>query len=289
MPHPAPWLGFEELVDLLRERRTVVLSGAGVSTESGIPDYRGPDTREKDHAPIQYGEFVEHEEIRRHYWARSTVGWPTFSTATPNPGHRALARLEAEGCIEGVITQNVDRLHQEAGSERVIELHGALAEVRCLDCHDRSSRHRLQERLLALNPNWTTQASELAPDGDAALPRSATKSFKVPSCQTCGGVLKPDVVFFGENTPSSRVNAAWDLLGTAEVLLVTGSSLTVYSGFRFVRGAAQKNRPIGIVNLGSTRGDELAHVRVEGRTGQVLPRLAEALPSQLRSAEASLP
>jgi len=277
MPHPAPWIGFEALVDLLRNRSVTVLSGAGISTESGIPDYRGPDTRETDHTPIRYQEFVSEKATRRHYWARSTVGWPTFDAATPNDGHRALARLEAAGIVNGIITQNVDRLHQAAGSERVVELHGTLAKVVCLDCGRRSSRHALQDRLLNLNPGWPQHADTLAPDGDAQLPRSATRSFRVPSCRACGGVLKPKVVFFGENTAPGPVERAWALLDDADALLVVGSSLTVYSGFRFVRGAATAHQPVGIVNLGGTRGDPLAQVHVDGKTGRVLPKVAMAL------------
>jgi len=277
MPHPTPWIGFDRLVDLLRNRSVTVLSGAGVSTESGIPDYRGPDTQENDHTPIRYREFLVEKETRRHYWARSAVGWPTFDAATPNDGHRALARLEAAGVVNGIITQNVDRLHQDAGSERVVELHGALAEVVCLDCGARSSRHDLQDRLLRLNPGWPQEADELAPDGDAKLPRSATGSFTVPTCRACGGTLKPKVVFFGEDTDPAPVERAWALLAEADALLVTGSSLTVYSGFRFVRKAAQANQPVGIVNLGSTRGDPLAQVCVDGKTGAVLPQLADAV------------
>lgn len=274
MPHPSPWIGFDALVDLLQRRPVTVLSGAGISTESGIPDYRGPDTQANDHTPIRYREFLAEEETRRHYWARSAVGWPTFDAATPNDGHRALARLEQAGIVNGIITQNVDRLHQEAGSERVVELHGALSEVECLDCGTLSSRRDLQDRLLRLNPGWPQEADELAPDGDAKLPRSATRSFRVPRCRACGGTLKPKVVFFGEDTAPGPVERAWSLLAEAEALLVTGSSLTVYSGFRFVRKAAQADQPVGIVNLGETRGDPLAQVHVDGKTGEVLPRLA---------------
>lgn len=278
MPHPTPWIGFDALADLLRDQSVVtVLSGAGISTESGIPDYRGPNTKENDHTPIQYREFLAEEETRRHYWARSAVGWPTFDAAAPNDGHHALARLEATGSVNGIITQNVDRLHQEAGSERVVELHGALAEVVCLDCGALSSRRALQDRLLTLNPGWPREVDELAPDGDADLPRSATCSFRVPGCQECGGTLKPKVVFFGEDTAPEPVERAWALLDEADALLVTGSSLTVYSGFRFVRKAARANQPVGIVNLGETRGDPLAQVRVDGKTGEVLPRLADAI------------
>ena len=277
MPHPSPWIGFASLVDLFRTRSVAVLSGAGMSTESGIPDYRGPNTRDKDHTPIQYGEFIAEERTRRHYWARSAVGWPSFDAATPNDGHRALARLEAADAITGIITQNVDRLHQSAGSRRVVELHGALAEVTCLDCGHITSRRRLQSRINRLNPEWSERAAEHTPDGDADLPRSATKDFRVPSCTTCGGVLKPNVVFFGENTAPQPVAAAWSVLREADALLVVGSSLTVYSGFRFVLGAVDADQPVGIVNLGDTRGTPLSDVHVDGRTGEVLPRLAEVL------------
>ena len=277
MPHPAPWIGFEDLCALLRDHTVAVLSGAGLSTESGIPDYRGPDTRDRDRSPIRYGAFVKSERARRHYWARSALGWPSFDAAVPNAGHRALAALEAAGRVTGVITQNVDRLHQAAGSERVVELHGALAEVICLGCGARSERRTLQARLRARNPDWADRAATLGPDGDADLPRSATRDFRVPPCRACGGALKPNVVFFGENAPSPRVEAAWAMLREADALLVVGSSLTVYSGYRFVRGADEAAQPIGIVNLGETRGTPLASVHVDGRTGAVLPRLAEAL------------
>jgi len=284
MPHPTPWIGFEDLVRVLRDCSVLVLSGAGVSTESGIPDYRGPDTQDRDHDPIRYGAFVESREVRRHYWARSTVGWTTFHAADPNAGHRALARLESAGCVTGVVTQNVDQLHQAAGSERIVQLHGNLFRVQCLDCGAQLSRHTLQNRLLALNPNWTARASELAPDGDAHLPRSATRSFRVPSCRSCGGRLKPDVVFFGENADADRVDAAWSLFEETDALLVVGSSLTVYSGYRFAQRAHERSRPIGIVNLGETRATPLADVQVEGRTGSVLPRLAHhLLPAALSS------
>jgi NAD-dependent SIR2 family protein deacetylase len=277
MPHPTPWLEFEALVDLLRDRQTVVLSGAGVSTESGIPDYRGPNTRDKEREPIRHDAFVGDAGKRQHYWARSAIGWPSFREAVPNAGHRALARLEEAGHIRGIITQNVDRLHQKAGSSRVVELHGALADVRCLSCRQTVSREAVQETLLDANPGWTDRAAAVAPDGDADLPRSVTRDFSVPACSSCDGVLKPDVVFFGGRVPAERVDAAWSLLGEADVLLVTGSSLTVYSGYRFVRHAAETGRPVGIVNLGNTRGDDLAQVHVEGRTGAVLPALSDAL------------
>lgn len=288
MPHPVPWIGFDRLVTLLRGRSVTVLSGAGISTESGIPDYRGPETNDTDHTPIQYEDFVESAGIRRYYWARSTIGWPTFDAASPNPGHRALARLETAGLINGIITQNVDRLHQDAGSAHVVELHGALAEVRCLQCEHLTPRDALQQRLVSRNPGWTDRVAALAPDGDAEIPRSATRTFEVPPCRRCGGILKPHVVFFGENVLASRVEEAWALLDEADALLVVGSSLTVYSGFRFVRGAVESKQPVGIVNLGDTRGTPLSSVHVDGKTGAVLPRLVSALGvDQLPSIEST--
>lgn len=276
---PASNASFRRLVDALRGRRVIVLSGAGCSTESGIPDYRGPETRRKSRNPIRYRAFVSDPAARQHYWARSAIGWPMFAAAEPNDGHRALTSLEASGRVRGIITQNVDRLHHAAGSTRVVELHGALDEVVCLDCGVVENRRALQDRLLALNPGWTDRAVEIAPDGDAEIPRSATQSFAVPDCTRCGGVLKPHVIFFGENVPNPWVEEAWTLLGEGNALLVAGSSLTVYSGYRFVRKAAQEGHPIAIVNLGETRGDDLADVCVDARTGSILPRLAHALTS----------
>jgi NAD-dependent SIR2 family protein deacetylase len=275
MSHPAS--PFHNLVDLLRGRRIVVLSGAGCSTESGIPDYRGPETRHTERNPIRYNQFVGSAAMRRHYWARSAIGWSSFAAAEPNDGHRALASLEASGQVRGIITQNVDRLHHAAGSTRVVELHGALEEVVCLDCCAVEYRPAFQDRLLALNPGWTDRGGAIAPDGDAELSREATRSFVVPACRRCAGVLKPNVIFFGENVPAPWVDEAWALLDDGDALLIVGSSLTVYSGFRFVRRAAERGHPIGIVNLGETRGDPLADVRVDAKTGDVLPRLVHAL------------
>ncbi len=263
----------------------MALTGAGCSTESGIPDYRGPEGRLRVPEPVRYRAFVERPEIRTRYWARSTVGWPRVADARPNAGHRALARLEREGVLVGVITQNVDGLHRAAGSRRTVDLHGRLAFVRCLECGVRIRRDRVQERLLALNPEWTSLARrtragrgvEATPDGDAALPDSAAEGFRVPGCTECEGVLKPDVVFFGENVPKPRVEEAWRLFGEADALLVVGSSLSVFSGRRFTQRAAKEGVPIGVVNIGPTRADEVAAAKVEGRIGEVLPRLAEGL------------
>lgn len=269
-----------ELVRMLEHLRVVVLTGAGCSTESGIPDYRGPKTREKTRNPIQYREFVSTEEARRRYWARSMVGWPRFRAARPNAAHEAIRELEEAGVVRGVITQNVDRLHEKAGSAEAVELHGALAEVRCLECGAIEHRDRTQERLIELNPGWAARhAAEIAPDGDAELPRAVPQDFQIPACADCSGVLKPNVVFFGENVPKDIVTQAWRLVDSADALLVVGSSLTVYSAFRFVRGAAKNRQPIGIVNIGQTRGDEHAWVRVQARAGLVMPRLVGELAS----------
>jgi NAD-dependent SIR2 family protein deacetylase len=269
--------GLDALVTLLRGRRLVVLTGAGCSTESGIPDYRGPGTRARARNPIQHREFLTRPEVRTRYWARSLLGWPRFSSARPNAAHQALSALERDGHVLGLITQNVDRLHHAAGSQRVIELHGALARVRCLDCEALEDRAELQERLLALNPGFAQRTAELRPDGDAELPVEAVQTFQVAGCIRCGGTLKPDVVFFGDNVPPPTVEAAFALLEEGDALLVVGSSLAVYSGFRFLQRAADRHMPIGLVNIGECRGGELVDVRVEARAGEVLPQLAVAL------------
>lgn len=269
----------EELADLMRGRRTLVLSGAGISTESGIPDYRGPEGSLRARAPMSYRDFVQSAENRRRYWARSAAGWSRVRDARPNAGHLALARLETRGLITGVITQNVDRLHHAAGSRRVIELHGALADVRCLDCGRTEARNQLQHRMDQANPGWAAARSvaEAAPDGDAELAAAAVSGFVVPACLACGGTLKPDVVFFGENVPVPRVEAAMQMVDQAEVLLVAGSSLAVFSGFRFTQRAAGRGMPIAIINQGKTRADDMARILIDSRTGYALPRLADLL------------
>jgi NAD-dependent deacetylase sirtuin 4 len=267
------------LIQLMRGRRVVALTGAGCSTESGIPDYRGPDTPPRTRPPIQHREFVDRADARRRYWARSVLGWSRFSAARPNPAHAALAELEQRGAVAGVITQNVDGLHGAAGSREVVELHGALARVRCLDCAALASRDALQARLLAANPGWLerTRGAEIAPDGNADLPDDLVDGFTVVDCEACGGTVMPDVVFFGGSVPRPTLDAAWALFDRAEALLVVGSSLTVFSGFRFVRRAAERGVPIGILNRGPTRGDDHAAVRLDARAGVALPALARAL------------
>jgi NAD-dependent deacetylase sirtuin 4 len=267
----------ERLVSLVAGHRVVALTGAGCSTESGIPDYRGAGSPAPARHPIQHDAFLRRPEVRQRYWARSTVGWARFSRARPNAAHNALAQLEEAGVLAGVITQNVDRLHQEAGSRRVVELHGALADVLCLECGAAEPRAEVQDRLLAVNPGWLDRAAAMAPDGDADLPAGEVATFEVVGCRRCGGTLKPDVVFFGGSVAERTLATAWELFEEAGVLLVVGSSLAVYSGFRFVRRAAERALPIAVVNLGPTRADELAHERIAARAGDVLPRLAARL------------
>jgi NAD-dependent deacetylase sirtuin 4 len=287
-PYPPPVLAsapslltdrLAPLVDLCRGQRICVLTGAGCSTESGIPDYRGPETRRRARNPIQYRAFVKSAEARRRYWARAMVGWDRFRGAAPNPAHHALARMETAGLLTGLLTQNVDRLHTAAGSREVVELHGALADVRCLGCGALEPRIAVQRRLRELNPGWSGEGApiEMAPDGDAELEGDAIARFQVADCRACGGPLKPDVVFFGESVPRRRVEDAYRRLGEADVLLVVGSSLAVFSGYRFVRRAEREGTPVAILNLGDSRGDRHARVRVEAKAGQALPALAEAL------------
>ena len=276
-PPTEPATVVEELSAFLGRGEILALTGAGISTESGIPDYRGPLSVARKHRPMRYQEFVRSPAARKRYWARSSVGWGNVVRARPNGGHRALATLERHGAVTGVLTQNVDGLHQRAGSRAVLELHGSLAAVRCLSCHRPEARHLLQRRLSRLNPDLSRDAGAVAPDGDAAVPETLVERFVVPSCLRCGGVLKPDVVFFGENVPRPRLERAWKMLGRASGLLVLGSSLTVFSGYRFVSRAAEQGKPVVIVNDGPTRGDADASLKVEARLGVLLPALERSL------------
>jgi NAD-dependent SIR2 family protein deacetylase len=246
-----------------RHQRLFVLTGAGCSTNSGIPDYRDSDGKWKRQPPATYQAFMTEEATRQRYWARSLIGWQRFGRARPNAAHQALARLEAIGRSELVLTQNVDRLHQAAGNDRVIDLHGRLDLVRCMGCGQKTARDELQDQLTRLNPSWLNLDAADAPDGDADLEAADFSAFAVPACQACDGVLKPDVVFFGENVPRSFVDAAAGHLGQADGMLIVGSSLMVYSGFRFVQMAARAGIPIAAVNLGRTRADEMLALKVE--------------------------
>lgn len=266
----------DALEQLLRGGAVTVLTGAGISTDSGIPDYRGPKTRDRPRNPIQHRAFISEPAIRQRYWARATVGWPRFAAATPNIGHRAVARLAECGLVSGLITQNVDRLHRAAGSE-ALELHGSLHEVACLACGAVEPRPSVHARMTALNPDFVTEVLSVAPDGDVDVAADAVASFRVAPCRRCGGPLKPDVVFFGGVVPRARVEAAYRLVERANALLVVGSSLTVFSGYRFVRRAAERGTPVAILNLGPTRGDPHATLRIDAPAGAVLSRIADVL------------
>lgn len=249
------YASLEEFID--RHPRLLVLTGAGCSTVSGIPDYRDADGGWKRTPPLMFQSFVGDPSARRRYWARSLAGWRRFRRARPNDAHRGLALLEASGRTELVVTQNVDRLHQAAGSRKVVDLHGRLDLVRCLGCERRTARDAFQRELVRRNPRFAELDGPEAPDGDADIDGLDFDAFDVPDCPACGGLLKPDVVFFGESVPKERVAKAMNALERADALLVVGSSLMVYSGFRFARAAAAAGKPIAALNLGRTRADEL--------------------------------
>ncbi|CAN5686748.1 NAD-dependent protein deacetylase [soil metagenome] len=260
-----------------RHRRLFVLSGAGCSTESGIPDYRDEKGDWKRPSPVTYQAFMGEESTRKRYWARSLIGWPTMALAAPGPAHHALSQLEASGRIELLLTQNVDGLHDAAGSRNTIDLHGRIDTVRCMACDTRSPRSDLQVELRRRNPGWAALEARAAPDGDADLDGLDFAGFDIPPCPLCGGLLKPDVVFFGEGVPRDRVAAAFAALSEADAMLVTGSSLMVYSGFRFVQAAAAAGKPVAAVNLGRTRADDLFSLKVARPVGQALSALVQAL------------
>jgi NAD-dependent SIR2 family protein deacetylase len=252
----------------------LVLSGAGLSTESGIPDYRGPTGALRTSLPMTYQTFTCDPLARRRYWARSQLGWRVIARAEPNHGHRAVATLQLRGALSGVVTQNVDGLHQAGGADGVVELHGNLDRVVCLGCFARTARDDLDGRLRAANATWEAVATAVNPDGDVALDETAVTAFEVVDCLDCGGILKPDVVFFGENVPPAKVAHCYDLVERSRSLLVLGSSLTVMSGLRFVKRAAALGRPVAIVNQGWTRGDQHATWKVHAPLGPTLTALA---------------
>jgi NAD-dependent SIR2 family protein deacetylase len=331
--NPAQW---QQLIEILSEGGVLVLTGAGISTDSGIPDYRGPKTIKRTRKPIQHGEFVEDHRFRRLYWSRSYVGWPRVRDAVPNDAHRAVADLEKTELVTGIITQNVDRLHHAAGSKNIVELHGTLETVSCLSCSTTETREQIQHRIGELNPEFyrriagpspaghgedrlltphgdqenrlfspnghgeerlLSSVSEencqlftpeenpegklFTPDGDVEISEEYAETFQVPVCRRCGGVLKPDVVFFGGSVPKPIVNTCWEMVEQARSLLVIGSSLTVFSGFRFVKACAAQGKPIIIINSGPTRGDDLATVRIDAQLGEVLPMLVDAVRKEM--------
>ena len=266
---------------LLERGNVVVLTGAGLSTACGIPDYRDREGRWKRVQPIDNQDFLRSASTRRRYWLRSFFGWPVVDRAPPGAGHRALAHFESRGRIALVVTQNVDGLHQKAGSQRVLELHGALGRVVCLACGRRDSRAVVQEWLAAANPGLTGVPPLTAPDGDAEMAEALADGFHVPDCPDCGGLLKPDVVFFGDSVPRPRVDAVMAAIDAAPGLLVIGSSLMVYSGFRFVEHAHRRGKPVMAINQGRTRADHLLEAKVEQDCGEFLHALGLREASQV--------
>jgi NAD-dependent SIR2 family protein deacetylase len=263
-----------ELADFVRRyRRLFILSGAGISTESGIPGYRDDEGQWQRSAPVQYLDFRRSEATRQRYWGRSLIGWPLVNRAVPNAAHHALRQLESLGRVQQLVTQNVDGLHQRAGSTAVIELHGNIRQVACLGCGTEYSRGSIQHRLEHENPGFRVDHSVPAPDGDADLEPCSFGAFRVPSCVRCGGILKPTVVFFGEPVPRDRVDAAAEALAQADAMLVIGSSLMVYSGYRFCEWAAGMHKPIVAINRGRTRADHLFAFKIESSCTDALTAL----------------
>jgi len=256
-------------------KNIVVITGAGISTASGIPDYRDANGDWKHSQPMQHNDFVSNEISRQRYWARSALGRERFKGARPNAAHNALAQLEASGKVSMLVTQNVDGLHQRAGSQKVIELHGALDQVVCLACAGRFDRDKVQQYLMQNNPFLAELTANPLPDGDTKLEQTDFSKVDIPGCNNCGGVLKPDVVFYGDSVPADRVRACFEALDQAGALLVVGSSLMVFSGYRFARYAHEKGLPIAAINLGVTRADALLSLKVEADCGKVLEKLIE--------------
>lgn len=268
----------DALADFLAHHpKTLVLTGAGLSTASGIPDYRDRDGVRRGRLPIQGPEFRRFPHVRRRYWARSMIGWPVLAQARPNAGHEALAMLEGDGRLGALLTQNVDGLHQRAGSQAVLELHGNIHTVYCLDCGTRVPRVAMQAQLTELNPQMAGAAAQPLPDGDARVEPESLDDFQVPGCGHCGGTLMPDVVFFGDNVPAARTACALARMEAADALLVVGSSLMVYSGFRFCRLAHEAGKPIAAVNLGRTRADHMIGLKIEQSAEALLPQAARLL------------
>jgi NAD-dependent SIR2 family protein deacetylase len=273
--HDDPVAKIHELRAVLAAGNVAVLTGAGISTESGIPDYRGPSgASHRTHAPMTYQVFTGDPSARRRYWARGFLGWHHISRAQPNAGHRAVADLQRAGLVDGLITQNVDGLHQRAGSEHCIDLHGRLDRVMCMNCGGMESRDSVHRRLAAANAGWQAIVTAFNPDGDVDIPEERLDEFVVVSCEVCEGALKPDVVYFGEDVPKTRVRESYEIVDAADTLFVLGSSLHVFSGRRFVMHAAKAGKNVVIVNQGPTKADPLATLRLEAPLGAVLSALA---------------
>lgn len=268
-------------IDLIKQfvfesKRLLVVTGAGISTESGIPDYRsegvGLYARSKNR-PVQYQDFIRKADIRQRYWARNFVGWPVFSSVLPNKSHNILSSLENKGKVHWLVTQNVDALHIKAGSQNLTELHGSAHRVHCLSCDNRLPRTQLQEIIKRENPMWHSESIEMAPDGDVQLTEEQIKGFKVPSCDKCGGILKPEIIFFGDNVPRPTVDFVFGKVKECDRLLVLGSSLEVYSGYRFVNAAHEQKKPIAIVNIGKTRADKLSTIKISAKCSDILDNI----------------
>lgn len=256
--------------------KLLVITGAGCSTDSGIPDYRDRHGEWKRKQPIYYQEFIKSQQARQRYWARSYIGWNAFQSAQPNRAHHAFAELEAHGLIEHLITQNVDGLHQKAGSQKVIDLHGQLSNLICLNCGNSEGRRWMQTELANLNPSFQPNTAPIAPDGDVDLEMD-TQHFSIPNCSECDGILKPDVVFYGEQVPKLRIKNAYQALNNADAVLIAGTSLMVYSAYQFVKEAAHQGKSIAAINQGRTRADELIETKVEAPVGTALKTLLEQL------------
>ncbi|XP_039310095.1 NAD-dependent protein deacylase Sirt4 isoform X2 [Solenopsis invicta] len=264
----------KEFVD--KHHRLCVLTGAGISTESGIPDYRSAEVglyARSNHKPILYKEFCDSKASRRRYWARNYIGWSRFSSIKPNITHKILKHLEDIGKVECIVTQNVDNLHLKAGSKKVIELHGTAFRVMCLNCDHKICRHELQRVFKTLNPSMMATAQMIRPDGDVELSQEQIEGFKVPACDNCGGILKPDIVFFGDNVPHEKVQNVKANVESLDALLILGTSLSTFSAYRIVLQAVDAKKPIAIVNIGETRADKCINLKVEGRCGDVLSKI----------------
>ncbi|XP_056637983.1 NAD-dependent protein deacylase Sirt4-like [Diorhabda sublineata] len=257
--------------------KILILTGAGISTESGIPDYRSEEVglyARTNHKPIQYQEFLKNASSRQRYWARNFVGWDTFSQRQPNAIHFSIKNLEHNlNKVTSVVTQNVDNLHFKAGSEKVIELHGSAYRVICLQCNSSYNRHYIQEELKKLNPSMLESTTMIRPDGDVDIPLEAVKTFKPPFCEACNGILKPDIIFFGDNVPKTRVEDVRKAVSSSDSLLILGTSLTVFSSYRIVLQASEENKKMALINIGPTRADNLVYLKISARCGDILPRI----------------
>uniref|UniRef100_A0A2H1VEA1 NAD-dependent protein deacylase n=1 Tax=Spodoptera frugiperda TaxID=7108 RepID=A0A2H1VEA1_SPOFR len=276
---------FEVLKDFLSKHKNIlILTGAGISTESGIPDYRSEEVglyARSNHKPIQYQEFIKYPKVRQRYWARNFVGWPRFSSVQPNATHLAIRELEKMGKVTSIVTQNVDRLHQKAGSENVIELHGSGYIVKCLKCPYEISREELQVQLLKNNSYMESSFTMIRPDGDVELPREQVDKFRSPICPKCEGSLKPDIVFFGDNVPKHRVDQVRNAVSTSDAVFVLGSSLTVYSSYRIILQARDEQKNIALLNIGPTRADDIIQIKVSTKCGDILPELCNSIKKNL--------